>query len=72
MNRPMIRIHNTETNEIIDREMNDDEFVQWKKDAADAEAKKQGEAQAQAKRSAALAKLATLGLEEDDLKALGL
>jgi hypothetical protein len=25
--RPMVRIHNTETNEIIDREMNDEEFA---------------------------------------------
>ena len=36
------------------------------------EAKKQVEAEAATKRSAALAKLAALGLEEDDLKALGL
>jgi predicted metal-binding transcription factor (methanogenesis marker protein 9) len=63
----MIRIHNTETNEIIDREMNDDEFVQWKKDAADAEAKKQGEAQAQARRQVLLEKL---GITEDEARLL--
>ena len=34
--------------------------------------KAQQEAEAQAKRSAALAKLEALGLDEDDLKALGL
>jgi hypothetical protein len=27
MSRPKIRIHNTKTNEIIDREMNDDELA---------------------------------------------
>lgn len=28
----MIRIHNTKTDEIIDREMNDEEFAQYKSD----------------------------------------
>lgn len=32
MTRPMVRIHNTETNEIIDREMNDAEYAQYVKD----------------------------------------
>lgn len=32
MTRPMVRIHNTETNEIIDREMNDSEYAQYVKD----------------------------------------
>ena len=36
------------------------------------EAKAQAQAEAAAKRSAALAKLEALGLDEDDLKALGL
>ena len=31
---PMVRIHNVETNEIIDREMNDAEFAQWEADRA--------------------------------------
>lgn len=34
MSRPMIRIHNTETNEVIDREMNDIEFAQYEQDQA--------------------------------------
>ena len=29
MARPTIRIHNIETNEVIDREMNDAEFAQY-------------------------------------------
>ena len=28
----MVRIHNVETDEIIDREMNDAEFAQWQLD----------------------------------------
>jgi hypothetical protein len=37
----MIRIHNVEKNEIIDREMNDAELTQWEthKAASEAEAK---------------------------------
>ena len=31
MSRPLIRIHNTETDEIIDREMNDEEFAEYEK-----------------------------------------
>jgi hypothetical protein len=34
MTKPMIRIHNTETDEIIDREMNDDEFAIYEADQA--------------------------------------
>jgi len=30
MTNPIIRIHNTETNEVIDREMTDQEFAQYK------------------------------------------
>jgi len=33
MTRPLIRIHNAETNEVIDREMNDEEFAQFKADS---------------------------------------
>ena len=68
----MIRIHNTETNEVIDREMTNAEFVQYEADKADQLAKQaQAEAKAQAK-AAAEGKLAALGLTTDDLRALGL
>lgn len=72
MSRPIIRIHNVETNEIIDREMNDTEFAQWEIDQANVATEAQTKAQAQAKKAAAEAKLAVLGLTADDLKALGL
>lgn len=29
MTKPTIRIHNTETDEVIDREMTDAEFADW-------------------------------------------
>ena len=31
MTKPMVRIHNIETNEIIDREMTDEEFFIYEK-----------------------------------------
>jgi hypothetical protein len=68
----MIRIHNTETDEIIDREMTDSEYTQHLKDVAEYEARKaEAEAKATAKASAE-GKLAALGLTTDDLRALGL
>jgi hypothetical protein len=68
----MVRIHNTETDEIIDREMNDVEFEKYEIDKANYEAKlAEAEAKAQAKATAE-GKLAALGLTTDDLRALGL
>lgn len=66
-NRPTIRIHNIETNEIIDREMNDDEFAQYQIDLANAEAKV---AEIQAKADARQAILDRLGLTADEAKLL--
>ena len=72
MTKPTIKIHNTETNEVIDREMNDAEFVQYEIDQANAVLRKtELEAKAQAK-AEAQAKLAALGLTISDLEALGL
>ena len=67
-----IKIHNVETGEVIEREMNADEFAQYQSDQAQRQAEAQAQAEASAKRTAALAKLEALGLDEDDLKALGL
>ena len=70
--RPMIRIHNQETDEVIDREMNDAEFAQYQAiDEAESIIQAAAEAKAQAK-AAAEGKLAALGLTTDDLRALGL
>ena len=63
----MIRIHNTETNEIIDREMTDAEFAQYQIDQAQAEAfKAELETKAQAKATL----LAQLGITEEQAKLL--
>lgn len=67
MNRPMIRIHNSATNEIIDREMNDEEFAQWQNDLAEAETKIQLELETARKKQALLDKL---GITEEEAKLL--
>ena len=67
MTRPIIRIHNVETNEVIDREMNDAEFAQYQADQA-AQATAQAEAEAKATAKAAL--LAQLGITAEQAKLL--
>lgn len=67
-----IKIHNAETGEVIERDMTAAELVQWEADKAESQAKAQALAEAEAKKAAALAKLQALGLDADDLKALGL
>jgi len=67
MPRPMIRIHNTETNEIIDREMNDAEFAQYEAEQA-AQAARQAEAEAKETAKAAL--LTKLGITAEEAQLL--
>ena len=72
MTKPMIRIHNTETNEVVDREMTDAEFKIYEAQQKVYAAKEvEAEAKAQAKATAE-GKLTALGLTTDDLRALGL
>lgn len=67
MTKPMIRIHNSATDEVIDREMTTAEFEQYELGkATQAEAQAEAESKAQAK--AAL--LAKLGITEDEVKLL--
>ena len=63
----MVRIHNQETNEVIDREMNDVEFAQYEANQAIAVAKAQAETEA-AEAKAAL--LDRLGITADEAKLL--
>jgi hypothetical protein len=63
----MVRIHNIETNEIIDREMNDAEFAQWQADQAIAAAQAEAEAAKAAEKEALLARL---GITADEAKLL--
>jgi hypothetical protein len=67
MTKPIIRIHNIETNEVIDREMNDTEFAQYQIDQTEYQvAKAAAEAKAQAKAEL----LERLGITADEAKLL--
>jgi len=65
--RPMVRIHDLATDEVIDREMNDAEFETWKADQA---AQAIAEAQAKVKENAKAAILDRIGLTADELKTI--
>ena len=65
--RPMVRIHNIETDEVIDREMNDAEFAQYEADKAAQALAVEAKAKAEADKAALLARL---GLTEDELKTI--
>jgi hypothetical protein len=63
MTKPMTRIHNQQTNEVIDREMTDAEFEAYQADRV-AVAKAAEEAKAKAEAKAAL--LAKLGITAEE------
>ena len=63
MAKPTIRIHNIETNEIIDREMTNDEFAQYEANQA-AQLVKQAEAEVNATAKSAL--LNRLGITTEE------
>ena len=67
MTRPIVREHNVETNEVVDREMNDQEFAAWE---ADQEARVAIQAEAEAKATAKAALLAKLGITEEEARIL--
>jgi predicted oxidoreductase len=67
MSKPMIRIHNVENDEIIDREMTTAEFNQYKKDAENV-AKQQAEIET--KQAARQSLLDRLGITADEAKLL--
>ena len=67
MTNPMIKIHNVETGEVIEREMTKAEADQYALDSAAAIAKQADEAAKAAEKSALLAKL---GITEDEAKLL--
>ena len=71
MSNPMIRIHNVQTDEIIDRKMTDKEFAEYeKKQSEAAESRAINKAEAEVKASAKSALLAKLGITEDEAKLL--
>jgi len=52
-----IKIHNVETNEVIERKINAKALAQWESDEANAATEKQAEATKEAAKAALLAKL---------------
>lgn len=74
MSRPLIRIHNLETDEVIDREMNDEEFAAYEEDLAEIAAQKAKEealaAELAAASAAKAALLERLGITEEEAKLL--
>jgi hypothetical protein len=64
---PLIKIHNVETDEVIEREMNDEEVAKLQAEKDKAEAKAQAEAAAATAKAALLEKL---GITEEEAKLL--
>lgn len=67
MTKPIIRIHDIETNEVIDREMTDAEFEAFKLDKAAIAKSEQDKASKLAARESLLERL---GITEDEAKLL--
>ena len=67
MSRPMVTIHNLETDEVITREMNDEEFAEHQEKIAQYEAKKAEEI---ARANAKAELLAQLGITEEQARLL--
>jgi hypothetical protein len=65
--RPMVRIHDTSTDEVIDREMNDAEFAEHQNDVAAIEAKNAAVA---VERNAKISAYEKLGLTAEEITAL--
>jgi hypothetical protein len=67
MTKPIIRIHNSETDEIIDREMTDEEYAEYQAQQVKDVAMSAALEQAKADKAALLAKL---GITADEAKLL--
>ena len=63
----LIKIHNAQTGEVIEPEMNAEEFAQWESDQAKAAAETQAKAEIAAAKAALLDKL---GITEEEAKLL--
>jgi vacuolar-type H+-ATPase subunit H len=67
MSKPLIRIHNTETDEVIDREMTAAEFKIYE---AEQKAQEIRKAEAEAKETQRQALLSRLGITEEEARIL--
>ena len=68
--RPKIADHNILNNEVTIREMTDNEFAQYQIDVAEMQAEKNKFDARIAAKESAIAKLAALGLTEDEAQAI--
>lgn len=66
----MIRIHDTATDTVIDRDMTDDEYAQHLQELEAINIKLQKQAEQEAAKESARAKLAALGLTDEEVAAL--
>lgn len=67
MEKPMVRIHNTETNEIIDREMTNEEFEEYTIEQAKRQEEEDNKTAQELKKQEVLNKL---GLTSDEMSAI--
>jgi hypothetical protein len=67
MTNPIVKIHNVQTNEVIEREMNEAEFAQFEADQA---ARATAQTEAEAKATARAAILDRLGLTAEEVALL--
>jgi hypothetical protein len=65
-----IRIHNTETNEIIDRDMTNEEILAHNNTLTEAENLKIEISQKEANKQSAMNKLKALGLNDAEIKSI--
>jgi len=67
MTKPIVRIHNTETNEIIDREMTDVEYADYQAQQALVIAEQEAKSESEAAKAALLERM---GLTEEEARLL--
>ena len=67
MSRPMTRVHDLSTGEVIDREMNEEEYAAWQAEMTKSKSEEEAEIQKAQQRQAVLTKL---GLTVDELAAI--
>ena len=69
-NRPEISFHDVERQEVIVREMNDEEYTEYLETIKVYEAKRAAELEKEKLKELAIAKLVALGITEAELKAV--
>lgn len=68
--RPEVSFHNIELGQIVVREMNDEEYVEYLENLKVYEEKKIAELEKEKIKESAIAKLLALGITEDEIKAV--